>query len=919
MALPSGTRLGPYEIIATLGAGGMGEVYRARDSRLDRFVAVKVLPADVTSPLALERFEREAKAIAALNHPHICTVHDVGTADGLHFLVMELLDGESLHQRLTRGPLDVASIVETGLSLADALAAAHARGLVHRDLKPANIVLTARGPKILDFGLAKTIEQGHAGLQAHDGPGHTQAVTLSADSPLTDPGVTVGTIAYMSPEQLRGEAIDARTDVFSLGLVLYEMATGRRAFSGATSAVISAAILHDAPAAPRQLRPDLPPRLEHAILTAIEKDREIRTQTASELRAELTRIARELGSSRQISTPPTTSHVAPVPPSATAATSPASSSDAQLVAGLVSRHRGALVFAALVAIAILGGVYAVMRGRPAGDAAGSRAAGRAVASLQIDQLTSSGTAASPAISPDGKYVAYVEQGRGGDSLRVRQVATGSNVEILPAEPGVRVRGTTVTPDGGFVDYLRSARSQRVELWRIPFLGGMPQRRLDNIGSLVSWSPDGRQMAYLRSGANGRSEVVVTAADGSGERVVTTRTAPEGFLILDTAPVGSFVPAWSPDGRTLAILGLKTGAGGGTGQIVFVDVATGSQRAIDAGPPLIGSSLAWLDATTVIVSMLVKSSAPLQLWQVSFPQGALTHLTNDLNQYVGVSLTSDRNALATSRGEFTVGIWTSNAAAADWKEAVPSSPIKGPVGFSVGWAGDDIIYMGATGGEFSLLRRHTATGATETVAPLGGQASISRDGSTVVFIDFDKVGLTKMDLTRHVRAAMTGFPTGAFITPDGHDVVIPEIGPGTIRLRAIDGTGAPRVVVKARFQPGSVAVSLDAQSIAYTAVDDQNRPATIVCDIATCTSRRTLPPLRRPRWMPDGKSLTYLDGETGTNLWVQPIDGGPPRQLTHFPNDGRTIWDFAWSTDGQHLAVGRATTSNNIVLLKGLNR
>ena len=271
MLLHHGIRLGPYEILAPLGAGGMGEVYRARDGRLDRIVAVKVLPPETTSPQALERFEREAKAVAALNHPHICTIHDVGMATPdagtgtaaapLRFLVMELLDGETLHQRLTHGPLAVASIVETGLALADALAAAHARGIVHRDLKPANIALTPRGPKILDFGLAKAVEQ-DVPAPSPAGAGsllHSEAVTLSGQGPLTDPGVTVGTIAYMSPEQLRGEVLDARTDLFSLGLVLYEMATGRRAFAGATSAVISASILHEAPTAPCQLRPDLPP------------------------------------------------------------------------------------------------------------------------------------------------------------------------------------------------------------------------------------------------------------------------------------------------------------------------------------------------------------------------------------------------------------------------------------------------------------------------------------------------------------------------------------------------------------------------------------------------------------------------------------------------------------------------------------
>jgi serine/threonine protein kinase/Tol biopolymer transport system component len=899
----------------------MGEVYRARDGRLDRIVAVKVLPPELSSSQALERFEREAKAIAALNHPNICTIHDVGSAGQSHFLVMELLDGESLHQRLTRGPLDLASIVETGLALADALAAAHARGLIHRDLKPANIVLTARGPKILDFGLAKAVNQtGTEPSPAGVGHAlHSQELTLSAHSPLTDPGVTVGTIAYMSPEQLRGEALDARTDLFSLGLVLYEMATGRRAFAGATNAVTSAAILHDAPTPPRQLRPDLPPRLEQAILTALEKDRELRTQTASELRAELTRITREIGSSRQTSVPSTASSTAPPASAAASATaSPASSSDAQLVAGLVGRHRGAVVaVATLVAAAILGGVYAVMRGGAARDASSARPSALTIGNLQVDQLTSSGTASSPAISPDGKYVVYIEQGNGGDSLRVRQVTTGSNVEVVPAEPGVRFRGATVTPDGGFVDYLKVAPSQRLELWRIPFLGGTPQRRLDNIASLVGWSPDGRQMAYLRIVGTSQSELVVTASDGSGERVVTTRTAPERFLTMNF-PIGAFVPAWSPDGRTLAVLGSDV-ARQPTGQVVFVDVATGSTRAINAGPPLIGSALGWLDSTNVLVSMIDKSSAPLQLWQMSFPQGTLTHLTNDLNQYAGVSFTSDRNALVTGRSEFSAGISTSDTAATEWKEVVPTGPIKGPVGFGLAWSGEDLIYVGGVGSDFALLRRRQSTGATETLAPLGGNPSVSRDGSTIVFFDYDRLGPFKMDAEGRGRLPLTRGGAGSIVTPDGREIVANT--PRAITVSAIDGTGAPREVVKAPIRtggPAGLAISPDGRWIAYATFDDQSRPATVICDLATCKSRRTLPPLALPHWTADGKSITYVDAQTATNIWVQPVDVGAPRQLTHFPNDGRTIWDFAWSADGKRLAVGRARATNNIVLFKGLS-
>jgi serine/threonine protein kinase len=293
MVLTPGIRLGPYEILSALGAGGMGEVYKARDTRLGRDIALKVLAADLTeSPQARERFQREARAIAALSHPNICTIHDVGeTGDGQVFLVMELLQGETLQQRLTRGPLDGAALVDLGIALAAALDLAHAAGIVHRDIKPANIFLTAHGPKILDFGLAKT--------DSHPAADASAQATRPASVLVTDAGSTVGTIAYMSPEQLRGEPLDARTDLFSFGLVLYEMATRRPAFTGGTSAVISASILHDQPPSPRQIRPDLPERLSDVILKAIEKDRTLRYQHASEIRTDLQRLKRDSDPARQ--------------------------------------------------------------------------------------------------------------------------------------------------------------------------------------------------------------------------------------------------------------------------------------------------------------------------------------------------------------------------------------------------------------------------------------------------------------------------------------------------------------------------------------------------------------------------------------------------------------------------------------------
>ncbi len=290
LALAPGARLGPYEIVSQLGAGGMGEVYRAIDTRLDRVVAIKVLPDGLTtSPQALERFQREARAASALNHPNICTIYDVGTDPP--FIAMELLEGETLQQRLRSGPLDVPALVDIACAVADALEAAHARGIVHRDIKPANILLTARGPKILDFGLAKT-------PPAPAATGTAEHTARTTEGLLTEAGTTVGTVSYMSPEQVRATPLDTRTDLFSFGVVLYEMATGTLPFRGDSPGAIFDAILNRAPTTAVRLNPDVPAELERIIDKCLEKDRALRPQHASEIRTDLLRLKRDSDSGR---------------------------------------------------------------------------------------------------------------------------------------------------------------------------------------------------------------------------------------------------------------------------------------------------------------------------------------------------------------------------------------------------------------------------------------------------------------------------------------------------------------------------------------------------------------------------------------------------------------------------------------------
>ena len=607
-----GQTVSHYRILEKLGSGGMGVVYEAEDLTLGRHVAIKFLPEQLAADRqALERFQREARAASALNHPNICTIHEIGEREGQRFIVMELLKGETLKHHTAARPLKIEEVLALAIQIADALDAAHAEGIVHRDIKPVNIFVTTRGQvKILDFGLAKLAPAGRRVAEAVG----VSALPTAAEEHLTSPGVAMGTVAYMSPEQARGEELDTRTDLFSFGAVLYEMVTGRPAFSGETTAVIFDAILNRAPTPPVRLNPELPQELERIINKALEKDREIRYQHAADLRADLKGLKRDTSSGRQSAV----GSVASTAPGVAAQPSAAPSSSAAILLGEAKRHRFAVGLFIGFFVLLLGGLgYSLYR-------LSVRKSELNLQNMQIVRLTQSGKATDVAVSPDGQYVVYVLREGEMQSLNVRQVATGSDVQILPPDV-VNFAGLTFSPDGNYMYFVRSFKQTLLynDLFVIPVLGGTPRQLVRDIDAPISFSPDGRQFAFVRGvPEKNEANLLVAQVDGSGERLLARLPA-----VVMTGYF--FGPAWSPDGKTIAITTTEV-TSGVRAVVSAIAVSDGTRREIYSSPNPVGQAR-WLADGSGLLTVISDPSQGFrgQLWYISFPGGEARRFTNDL--------------------------------------------------------------------------------------------------------------------------------------------------------------------------------------------------------------------------------------------------------------------------------------------------
>jgi serine/threonine protein kinase len=901
-----------YRITGKLGSGGMGVVYEAEDLSLGRKVALKFLPPQLAGDQnALDRFLLEARAASALNHPNICTIYAVEKAgegaDAQSFIAMELLEGQNLDQKLLSGPPATGALLDIAIQLADALDAAHAKGIIHRDIKPANIFLTPRGQvKVLDFGLAKLARP------------EMQMSTIGAaqDAPtanLTSPGATVGTIAYMSPEQARGEELDTRSDLFSLGAVIYQMAVGKLPFAGATSAVVFHAILELDPIPVLQLNGTLPPKLQEIVEKALEKDRDLRYQSAADLRGDLKRLKRDVESGKKSAASSASASVAASPAASQSGSASVVRPSSSAVVAAASRHKVGTSFSVVLGIVVLlaagYGVYSLLTRHPM----------RPFRNFSVTKLTEDGNAALVAISPDGKYILSLMRDSGGlASLWLRNVPTNSNTQVQPPSD-VYYNGLHFSPDGNYLYFVRSdpGNAELKYLYRAPLLGGTAEKLAEDVDSNITFSPDGHKIAFMRfdNPDPGKYRLIVRSLDSGEETVLTSGPNAQGL----------YSPAWSPDGTTIVCV--INQPGNALSGLMAVDVDNGRQHLVmSSGSGLISPT--WLpDGHGLLVLERTRSSnfTVQQIMFVVYPDGRLDPVTRDTNNYSDLSVAATGQVLATVLSE---GRWNLEVMSAGGGDVRQVRPVAAFTNFS--WTHDGRL-IDDKDNKLNWVNPDSGAKGAFTTEPdsADGDPWECADGRYVVFLSGLREGSASQNVWRAdasggnlKQLAQDKLDNLPVCAPDSRSVYYMD-GNGFVMQVPIDG-GAARKISDISAN-GFFDISPDGRTLAFGTVDHaaghEEKIALVAADTGATIKMLGFQRLRVTnliRFSRDGKSLIYTARENGAdNLWQQPLDGSPGKALTSFKSEH--IWDFHWSPDGSKLAMVRGHTDSDVVLMRDMQQ
>jgi len=911
----------------------MGEVYLAHDIELGRSVALKFLSEDVgTHQARLKRFIQEAKAASALNHPNILTVYEIGRHDQHTFIATEFVDGVTLRERM-RQRLRLAEVLDIAIQIASALVAAHSAGIVHRDIKPENIMVRKDGlVKVLDFGLAKLTD-------VLDSSSGSEATTFALVN--TEPGTVLGTAAYMSPEQAAAREVDARSDIWSLGVVLYEMLALRTPFEGSSKSHIIVAILDREPMPITRVAPDVPEALELIIAEALTKDPEERCQTAKEMLGKLRRFKQRVDSGTVLSSVSGINRSAQLPAETPIANSnlrsnaavphstvdqlqrsTAASGDAAAAVEATRSRKSKTIIAALLGLAlVIGGAAAVvfylLPAQP-----------KIFGPVKMTALTTGGKINGEdingqlSISPDGKYVAFAaNDSKQQASLWLRQISTNSLVRIVAPESGAYL-ATAFSPDGELMYYVAMlARDNFVPtLYRVPLLGGAPTKVLSRVFSAIGFSRDGAQFAFV--GRNNEDITLVVAnTDGSGEpRTIATVKQPNGFSTSG--------PSWSPDGKRI-VCGMFNGTGAGYSTIVEVPVSGGDPQPLGAQKWATVGRLIWVaDGSGLIMSAQPEfSSVGTQIWLLPYPRGDARRITNDLNGYgeVSLGLTADSATIATIQQATSSSIWITSASQ---DESQAQQVLKTNLPETVTWTPDGkIVYASRSGENWDIwIANRDGSESRQLTADafIDQQPSVCAGSGYIVFQSnrSHSRNLWRMNLDGSSPKQLTEgdyVDAAPVCSRDGQSVVFMSGRSGTWAIWKVGIDGGPPVQLTDRPSQLPI-ISPDGKTIAYFYSDEQSKdqpklaiiPFEGGAPLKTIELRRSVQPVAFA-WMPDGRSIAYLDNASGIlNVWSQPLDGGPPNQLTNFKSE--FVTSFAIAADGK-IAAYRVSATRDIVLIK----